>query len=321
MNPKANNAAAVTASSRHRPGRGAADLHVHTAHSDGACSPCEVVVAAARVGLGSLAITDHDTVSALPIARPEAAWWGIELIAGVELTCEFEGRELHILGHFIRDDDRALCEAMTVLRAGRIERLRTMTERLRALGLSISEEALKRAFPRAVLGRRHVAEYLVRTGQVASLREAFLQYLGDGCPACVDKVRLEAGRAIALIAAAGGVSALAHPPADLRELSLCALIELGLCAIEVDGPGFSRSLSRRLHAQADRLGLIGIAGSDFHAPDRPGRWVGAITTSGDQLDRLRLGCGTSEAETRVGLVSRLAASRIVVYDHGHASGK
>ena len=74
-----------------------------------------------------------------------------------------------------------------------------------------------------------------------------------------------------MIAAAGGVSALAHPPADLRELTLCTLIELGLCAIEVDGPGFSRSLSRRLHVQADRLGLIGIAGSDFHAPDRPGR--------------------------------------------------
>ena len=96
----------MAASSRHRPARGAADLHVHTTHSDGACSPCEVVVAAARVGLGAVAITDHDTVSALPIARPEAAWWGIELIAGVELTCEFEGRELHILGHFIRDDDR-----------------------------------------------------------------------------------------------------------------------------------------------------------------------------------------------------------------------
>ena len=298
MNRKANNAAAVAASTRHRPGCGAADLHVHTTHSDGACSPCEVVVAAARVGLGAVAITDHDTVSALPIARPEAAWWGIELIAGVELTCEFEGRELHILGHFIEDDDPGLCDAMSMLRAGRIERLRTMTERLRALGLSISEEAVKRAFPRAVLGRRHVAEYLVRTGQVTSLRAAFVQYLGDGCPACVDKVRLEAGRAIALIAGAGGVSALAHPPADLRELSLRSLIELGLCAIEVDGPGFSRSLSRRLDVQADRLGLIGIAGSDFHAPDRPGRWVGAITTSGDQLARLRRGRGTAEVEPR-----------------------
>ena len=119
------------------------------------------------------------------------------------------------------------------------------------------------------------------------MRHAFLQYLGDGLPGCVDKVRLEAGRAIRLIKDAGGVSALAHPPANLRESSLRALIDLGLCAIEVDGPGFSRSLSRRIQAQADRLGLIGTAGSDFHTSDRPGRWVGAITTGSDQLERLR----------------------------------
>jgi predicted metal-dependent phosphoesterase TrpH len=287
MKIRANKGATVTASSRHRPSKGAADLHVHTTHSDGVCSPCEVVVAAARVGLSALAITDHDTVSALPIARTEAAWWGIELIAGVELTCELEGRELHVLGHFIRDDDRALCEAMSVLCNGRIERLRMMIARLRDEGVSVDEEALKRAFPRAILGRRHVAEYMVRTGQVSSVRDAFRQYLGDGCLACVDKLRLEAGRAIALIGAAGGVSALAHPPADLKEVILRTLVDMGLRALEVDGPGFSRSLSRRLHAQADRLGLIGIAGSDFHAPDRPGRWVGAISTAPDQLDRLR----------------------------------
>ena len=236
-----NKTAAASSSSRHRPSPGAADLHVHTTHSDGVCSPCEVVVAAARVGLGALAITDHDTVSALAIARPETAWWGIELISGVELTSEYEGRELHILGYFIRDDDPALVEAMAFLRCGRAERLRKMVAQLRALGFSIEEQALRRAFPRAVLGRRHVAEFLARTGQVTSLREAFLRYLGDGRPACVDKPRLEAARAIALIKAAGGVSALAHPPAEsLREFSLCALVEQEpACHIRSrPGPGF-----------------------------------------------------------------------------------
>ena len=54
------------------PPSGRADLHVHTTHSDGACSPAEVVQAAANLGLAALAITDHDTISALAVARPEA---------------------------------------------------------------------------------------------------------------------------------------------------------------------------------------------------------------------------------------------------------
>ena len=58
-------------------------------------------------------------------------------------------------------------------------------------------------------------------------------------------------------------------------------------AIEVDGPGFSNGKSRRLRVWADRIGLIGIAGSDFHSADRPGRWVGAITTPPEDLTRLR----------------------------------
>ena len=96
----------------------AADLHVHTTHSDGVCSPCEVVRGRREVGLSALAITDHDTLSALAVARPEAARLGVELIAGVELTAERDGREVHILGHFVRDDDPALVAAATGLRDG-----------------------------------------------------------------------------------------------------------------------------------------------------------------------------------------------------------
>ena len=78
------------------------------------------------------------------------------------------------------------------------------------------------------------------------MREVFARYLGDGCPACVDKPRLDARQAIALIQGAGGVAALAHPPHDLRESTLQALVADGLQAIEVDGPGFSNGKSQRL---------------------------------------------------------------------------
>jgi predicted metal-dependent phosphoesterase TrpH len=245
------------------------------------------VVAAARVGLSALAITDHDTVSALAVARPEARHWGLELVAGVELTCEHGGRELHILGYFIREDEPDLATAMDRLRSGRALRIEAMADRLRDLGLLVDLEAVRRAFPRAVLGRRHLAEYLARTGQVSGVRAAFAQFLGDGGPATVEKTRLDALRAIELIGRAGGVAALAHPPHDFGESAIRTLADAGMRAIEVDGPGFSRGLGRRLEAIAERLGLIGVAGSDFHVSDRPGRWVGAVTSDRETLERLR----------------------------------
>jgi 3',5'-nucleoside bisphosphate phosphatase len=264
-----------------------ADLHVHTTHSDGLCSPSEVVVAAAGVGLSALAITDHDTVSALTVARAEAVRLGVELISGVELTCEFEGREIHVLGYFFRDDDSELTAAMDRLRIGRASRFQVMIGRLTELGMVVDLKAVRRCFPRAVLGRRHLAEYLARTHQVGGVRDAFDRFLADGRPACAAKVMLDAGEAIGLIGKAGGVASWAHPPYNLRLESLRTLADAGLQAIETAGPGIQNRIGRRFRDWAATLDLVPTAGSDFHAPDRPGRWVGAITTPDADLERLR----------------------------------
>ena len=264
-----------------------ADLHVHTTHSDGLCSPSEVVVAAAGVGLAALAITDHDTVSALTVARAEADRLGVELISGVELTCEFEGREIHVLGYFFRDDDDDLNAAMDRLRVGRASRFQAMIDRLTELGMVVDPKAVRRCFPRAVLGRRHLAEYLARTNQVGGVRDAFDRFLADGRPACAAKPMLDADEAIGLIRRAGGVASWAHPPYNLRLESLRTLADAGLQAIETAGPGIQNRVGRRFRDWAATLDLVPTAGSDFHAPDRPGRWVGAITTPDADLDRLR----------------------------------
>jgi hypothetical protein len=169
----------------------------------------------------------------------------------------------------------------------RAERLHAMVERLSQLHVRVDIDALERAFPRATLGRKHLADWLVKTGQIADRRAAFALYLGDDGPAQVPKPRLPWDEAVALIRAAGGVAGLAHPRHDWNERGLRDLVTGGLGSIEVAGPGVARGRGPRLRAWADRLGLVPIAGSDFHAPDRPGRWVGAITTPAADLDRLR----------------------------------
>src|SRR5947208_493592 len=122
---------------RPSPLAGAADLHVHTTHSDGACTPGDVVRSAPSVGPAALAVTDHDTLSALAVARPEADRLGIELIDGIELTAEREGKEIHLLGHFVRIDDPALLSAAADLRSRRADRIEAMADRLSSLGLRI----------------------------------------------------------------------------------------------------------------------------------------------------------------------------------------
>ena len=204
-----------------------------------------------------------------------------------ELTAEFEGREVHILGHFIRDDDPELARATLELKQGRLERLEAIVERLAGLGLHVNLVALANAYPRATLGRRHLANWLCKTHQVGGIREAFVRYLGDSAPANVPKPRFAASAAIALIRGAGGVAGLAHPRYDLRECSLRILAEAGLGSIEVAGPGIDAQRERRFRDWADPLNLVPIAGSDFHASDRPGRWLGSITTPGPDLERLR----------------------------------
>ncbi|MEW4451157.1 PHP domain-containing protein, partial [Bremerella sp. JC817] len=113
---------AISARAVRRTHRGA-DLHVHTTHSDGSCTPGDVVRAAATVGLSALSITDHDTLSAFAVARPEAQRLGIELIPGIELSASDGTREVHILGHFIDPDDPDLRATADALRHDRQTRL------------------------------------------------------------------------------------------------------------------------------------------------------------------------------------------------------
>jgi predicted metal-dependent phosphoesterase TrpH len=261
---------------------GRADLHTHTTHSDGQYTPSQIVELARRAGLAAVAVTDHDAVGAVAVARAAADGSGVEVIAGVEITAEFDGRELHLLGYFFRPDDGLLNAALARLRHGRAGRFAEMAERLRACGVSID---LAGAGGAESLGRRRLAELLVQQGQAATVRQAFARWLRDGGRAAVPKQRLPVAEAIALVRGAGGVAAWAHPSYHATEDDVVALRRLGLAAVEAEYPGVRRLRVRELRNWAARLGLAVTGGSDCHGPGR--RAVGFCTVASAELDLLR----------------------------------
>ena len=272
------------------PKAGRADLHLHTTASDGLYSPEEVVELGRRCGLAALAITDHDTLAGVAPARAMSCG-DIEVIAGVEITAEYAGRELHLLGYFVAEADAPLNDALAELRRGRAERYKAMVERLRDVGVSLTEET---GPPPDALGRRHLAERLVRQGRAGSVREAFSRWLGDHATACVPKRRLPVADAIALVRGAGGVAAWAHPSYDGARSHLSELAVLGLGGVEVEYPQLRRSQADAVRGWARRLGLAVTGGSDCHGPGPRG--VGSWTVSSVELEALRAHSSRSTAE-------------------------
>lgn len=262
-----------------------ADLHLHTTHSDGSYTPAQVVELAVRAGLCAVAITDHDTLSGVAPAREAAVRTVLEVIAGVEISAEHRGRELHLLGYFVRPEDAPLAAALQRLRDGRRLRYREMLGRLREQGVHLAEEGTAAADH--AVGRRHLAELLVRQRKASTVREAFSRYLHDGGRAVVPKVLLPVAEAIERVRAAGGVASWAHPPERCTLADLAELRGLGLQAVEAEYPGFRSKRVQALRGWAKQLGLCVTGGSDCHGPGVCHRAVGASSVTRQELDLLR----------------------------------
>ena len=268
---------------------GRADLHVHTTCSDGSYTPRQVVDLTRRSGLAAVAITDHDTLEGIAEAAANAS--SVEVIPGVEISSEFHGREVHLLGYFINRSDADLGEALARLREARKARFRTMVERLRHMNVPIKEEQVAGLPDSTALGRRHLAELIVAARRARTIGEAFGRFLHDRSSVVVRKTLLDVADAIALVRGAGGVASWAHPSYDCNVDTLKELRDHGLAAIEVAYPGSDRRKTLALRSLAIDLGLAVTAGSDCHGPGGLKRSLGSSTISKEELETLRRRAG------------------------------
>jgi len=243
------------------------DLHAHTTFSDGLLTPEELVGHALARRLSALAITDHDSLGALPRAR-RALDTTLELVPGIEISTALDGLDLHLLGYYVDADDAALRARLERFREERRERALAIVERLKTLGAPVDGEQVLASAGPGVVGRPHIADALVRAGHVDSLDAAFRLYLGARGEAFVPRPAFRPVDAIALIHQAGGVSVLAHPGANLPVSVVELLVRQGLRGIEVWHPQHGATAVRHYRALAAKLGLLETGGSDFHGASR-----------------------------------------------------
>ncbi|TNE72289.1 MAG: PHP domain-containing protein [Gammaproteobacteria bacterium] len=267
------------------------DLHCHSTASDGALAPRDLVRRAAERGVTHLALTDHDTVAGLAEARSEAEACEVELIAGVELSCQWKGRTIHIVGLDFDEQDEGFQAALSQQNENRWARARKIVDRLSRLKVeNLLEEATQIAGG-DVPGRPHFAEVMVSQGLVRNTAQAFKRYLGNGKPGDVKAFWPELPEVVQWIRAAGGMAVLAHPrkyqltATKLRELTK-DFIRAGGRGIEVSTSGQSSGDLGFLAELCRREELLASQGSDFHFPGAPWCELGKIMKMPEGLEHV-----------------------------------
>lgn len=252
------------------------DLHIHTAASDGTLSPAQLVELSVRLGLGCIAITDHDTTGGVAEALKASEHLPLKVIPGIELSIDDHRSEVHILGYFIDHENQALKKRLSLLQQGREGRVNLMLKKLKRLGIGIDRKAVEKFSSGDSVGRPHVAKAMIELGTVKTLEEAFQKYLSKGAACYVPRAKITSEEAICLIIQAGGVAVLAHPGyvGGLSEI-FPELLRAGLDGIEAYYPTHNPAQTRHFIDMGMKNRIAITAGTDFHGPgvnmiERPG---------------------------------------------------
>lgn len=272
----------------------AVDLHSHSTYSDGSDTPAELIAQAVAAGLTALALTDHDNLDGVPEARAAAAG-RIELVAGVELSLEWDRGGFHLVVLFLPDEPGPLQERLGSIQRSRSERNRRMVDRLNSLGVDISWAEVEEEGGTGI-GRPHIAQVMVEHGIVDSISEAFDLWLAKGRPAYIERERLDPAEAIGLARMEAAAPIVAHPHTlGLNGAELARHLEEwqrhGLLGMEAYYAEYPPEVRDELATVARHRGLIPSGGSDYHGTYKAGlelgRGYGDLAVPSHILEELR----------------------------------
>ena len=254
------------------------DLHAHSTFSDGTCTPEELLRQAEALQLSAVVLSDHNTVAGLNEFVAAGEKYSVEAVPAVEFSTQYGETELHILGVFVRPEKYAEVTALLeeLLRAKEQSNI-ALIDRLATAGIELDYEKIKSQSGNYV-NRAVIGAEMVRKGYVATVPEAFKQYLSESRGFYVPPRRLDAVEAIRFIKSIGAAAVLAHPLLNLDEAGLREFlpqaVEAGLDGTEVYYSKYSPEDTALAVSIAQEFQLLPSGGSDYHGGNKPGIELG-----------------------------------------------
>ena len=264
-----------------------ADLHIHTNFSDSTLSPEEVAACADEKGLSAIAICDHDCIDGIEPCAKAASPFGIEVVAGIELTVEKQDAEIHILAYFIDSTAKWLKDRLEAMRQERIGRIHKMVEKLNDAGIDVKAQDVFKLAGRGTVGRLHLAQAMINTKKVKTFRDAFGKYIGFQKPCYVPHSRFLPQEAMDLILKAGGVPVLAHPGIMDKDEYIPELLECGLKGIEIYHTDHNAGTVKHYEELAAQYGLLATGGSDCHGMGKGRVLIGTVRVPYELVAKLK----------------------------------
>lgn len=253
------------------------DLHTHSVFSDGTLTPAEILAEAERIGLSAVALCDHNTTAGLDAFLEAGARSPVTAVPGVEITAQYNGKEIHVVGLFLKKPYDRLNGFLAHIRQKKETANRNAYLKLTAAGYQISYETILKEGGENV-NRLHFAKELIRRGYAASVDEAFKGLLSEEHGLYLPAERCDGFEVIAFLREISAVPVLAHPFLNLSygqlQEFLPAAKDKGLLAMETYYPLFDAEQTRLAESLAAQYALLPSGGSDFHGANKPNIHLG-----------------------------------------------